>query len=265
MNGVLEREPHLDGQVVVITGASRGIGAATARLLSRRGAAVALIARSAEAIDSIASDVRAEAARRFRSPAISGISTGPRSVTARVANDLGAPTILVNNAGVVGLIGHILDCDPADWARNITVNLLGAFAALRAVLPGMVDRGEGTVINVSSGAAENVYEGWNAYCAGKAGLAMLTRSFHLEYGGRGIRVFGFRPGNVDTGMQGERASGVNPVSRLPREAHAPPEHPARVIAWLCGPEVGDLAGRDVTIRDPDLRRRAGLPTQGSRS
>ncbi len=253
--------PCLDGEVALVTGASRGIGAAAARALAARGAAVALTARSAEAIDGIARELRDAGGRAVAIAGDIGDVAWAGTMVRQAAEALGAPTILVNNAGMVGPIGRLLDCDPDGWARNVTVNLLGAYAVLRAALPGMVARGGGTVINVSSGAAENVYEGWSAYCAGKAGLAMLTRSLHLEYGGQGIRAFGFRPGTVDTEMQGEiRASGINPVSRMPREAHAPPEHPARVIAWLCGPEAQDLVGKELSIRDPELRRRTGLPS-----
>ncbi|MGO4129657.1 SDR family NAD(P)-dependent oxidoreductase, partial [Inquilinus sp. YAF38] len=224
-------------------------------------AAVALTARSAGEIDGIARELRDAGGRAVAIAGDIGDVAWADSLVRQATEALGAPTILVNNAGMVGPIGRLLDCDPADWARNVTVNLLGAYAVLRAALPGMIASGGGTVVNVSSGAAENAYEGWSAYCAGKAGLAMLTRSLHLEYAGQGIRAFGFRPGTVDTGMQGEiRASGINPVSRMPREAHAPPEHPARVIAWLCGPEAQDLVGQELSIRDPELRRRTGLPS-----
>ena len=253
--------PRLDGEVALVTGASRGIGAAAARALALRGAAVALTARSAGEIDGLARELRDAGGRAVAIAGDIGDVAWAGDLLRQATEALGTPTILVNNAGMVGPIGRLLDCDPADWARNVTVNLLGAYAMLRAALPGMIASGGGTVVNVSSGAAENAYEGWSAYCAGKAGLAMLTRSLHLEYGGQGIRAFGFRPGTVDTGMQGEiRASGINPVSRMPREAHAPPEHPARVIAWLCGPEAQDLVGQELSIRDPELRHRTGLPS-----
>ncbi len=89
---------------------------------------------------------------------------------------------------------------------------------------------------------------------------MLTRSVHMEYGGQGIRVFGFAPGVVDTDMQGAiRASGINPVSKLPRESLAPAAEPARAVAWLCTPAADVLAGQELDIRAPDLRAAAGLP------
>jgi NAD(P)-dependent dehydrogenase (short-subunit alcohol dehydrogenase family) len=102
-------------------------------------------------------------------------------------------------------------------------------------------------------------EGWSAYCAGKAGLAMLTQCIAKEYGPRGIRAFGFAPGVVDTDMQGAiRASGINPVSQLPRASLAPPDQPGWAIAWLCTPEAAAMAGQEVDIRHDTFRRAAGL-------
>jgi NAD(P)-dependent dehydrogenase (short-subunit alcohol dehydrogenase family) len=82
----------------------------------------------------------------------------------------------------------------------------------------------------------------------------------MEFGALGVRVFGFAPGVVDTGMQGLiRASGINPVSQLPRETLAPADQPARAIVWLCTPAADALAGKEIDVRDPGLRAAAGLP------
>src|SRR5262249_16254569 len=102
---------------------------------------------------------------------------------------LGAIDILVNNAGVIEPIAEIAPSAPAVWADNISINLVGAYHVLRAVLPGMLTRGGGTIVNVSSGAAYRPLEGWGAYCSAKAGLAMLTGAVALETAGRGIRIF----------------------------------------------------------------------------
>jgi NAD(P)-dependent dehydrogenase (short-subunit alcohol dehydrogenase family) len=88
---------------------------------------------------------------------------------------------------------------------------------------------------------------------------MLARCTHLELKGRGIRVFSLSPGTIATDMQRTiRASGINPVSRMAFEEHAPPEHPARAIVWLCTREADGLAGSEVSLRDPEFRRRIGL-------
>jgi 3-oxoacyl-[acyl-carrier protein] reductase len=141
----------------------------------------------------------------------------------------------------------------------VTVNLVGAMHGCRAALPGMLAAGGGTIVNISSGAAERPLEGWSAYCAAKAGLAMLTRSLGLECGGRGVNAYGLRPGVVDTAMQVTiRASGVNEVSRIPRESLGGTGDPARAVAYLCTPAAADLAGGEVDIYDAAFRARAGL-------
>ena len=143
--------------------------------------------------------------------------------------------------------------------ENIETNLVAAFHAIQVAVPGMVNRGGGTIVNLSSGAAHRPMEGWSAYCAGKAGLAMVTRCVHEEWSGHGIRAFGFAPGVVDTDMQGAiRASGINPVSQLPRASLAPPDHPGWAIAWLCTPEADGLAGQELDIRTNPFRSAAGL-------
>ena len=242
----------LTGKKALVTGGNRGIGLATVRALAENGAEVHFTARSAANIAAAQRDL------------------GETKATGHLANmtdhdamatllDQGFD-ILVNNAAIIGPIGCILDVSAEDWATNIDINLTSAFHATQRALGHMVAKGGGTIINISSGAAHRPQEGWSAYCAGKAGLAMLTRSIHMEYGDQGIRVFGFAPGVVDTDMQGSiRASGINPVSKLPRTSLAPPEEPARAIAWLCTPVADALAGQELDVRAPDLRSAAGLP------
>lgn len=237
----------LSGRTAFVTGGNRGIGLAAVRALLDAGAAVTFTARSREA-------------------AQEGESLGARAaildVTDRAALAQAlAPgfDILVNNAGIIGPIGHLGEVAIDDWAANIATNLVAATHAIQLALPAMLARGGGTVVNLSSGAARNPMEGWSAYCAGKAGLAMVTRMVALEYGPRGVRAFGFAPGVVDTAMQGAiRASGLNPVSRLPRESLSPPDEPGRAIAFLCTPGADPFMGGEVDIRDPAFRTACGL-------
>jgi NAD(P)-dependent dehydrogenase (short-subunit alcohol dehydrogenase family) len=241
----------LHGKTALVTGGNRGIGLATVRALAGAGATAHFTARSAESLG-------------LAQGALGPIATG------HLADMTDAPAmealfqqpfdILVNNAAIIAPIGRILDVAPGDWSLNITTNLSAAFHATQLALRHMVAKGNGTIINISSGAAHRPQEGWSAYCAGKAGLAMLTRSVHMEYAAEGIRVFGFAPGVVDTDMQvAIRASGINPVSQIPRAALAPAEDPARAIVWLCTSAADPLAGQELDIRAPDLRAAAGLP------
>ena len=180
-------------------------------------------------------------------------------VVARAEESLGTVDILVNNAGVIEPIAEIAGSDPAQWARNITINLVGAYNVVRAVLPGMLAAGGGTIVNVSSGAAFRPLEGWSAYCSGKAGLAMFTRAIALETASKGIKVYGFSPGTIDTEMQVKiRASGMNMISKIPRGDLSPVAHAVRGLVYLCATDAEDLIGQDASMRDEDFRKRIGL-------
>jgi NAD(P)-dependent dehydrogenase (short-subunit alcohol dehydrogenase family) len=242
----------LTGKTALVTGGNRGIGLATVRALAAAGATVHFTARSSANLSAAQRELR-----EVRATGHLANMTDRFAMTTLLDHGF---DILVNNAAVIGPIGRILDVSAEDWAANIDINLTSAFHATQRALAGMIARGGGTIVNVSSGAAHRPQEGWSAYCAGKAGLAMLTRSVHMEYGAQGIRVFGFAPGVVDTDMQGAiRASGINPVSKLPRESLSPADDPARAIAWLCTPAADALAGQELDIRSPDLRAAVGLP------
>ena len=180
-------------------------------------------------------------------------------VVAETKARLGGIDMLINNAGVIEPIAEVATSDPAAWAQNISINLIGAYHVVRAVLPDMLARGGGSIVNVSSGAAYRPLEGWSAYCVGKAGLAMLTRSIELETAGKGIRVFGFSPGTIDTDMQVKiRASGMNMISRIPRGDLSPVEHAVRGPGAFVQPASDDLVGQDASMRDEAFRRRIGL-------
>ncbi len=249
----------LVGKVAIVTGASRGIGAATALSLGEAGACVVLAARDAAQADVNAQRINAAGGKAAAVACDVGDYAACQRLVQETAQRFGPPDVLVNNAGVIEPIGAVGDTDPAQWARSIQINLTGAYFAIRAVLPGMIERGRGAIINVSSGAALRPQEGWSGYCAGKAGLAMLTRSIDLEHRAAGIRVFGFQPGTTDTDMQVIiRASGINPISKIPREQLTPVAHPARAIVYLCTADADDLAGKEFSLRDEDFRQRIDL-------
>ena len=247
---------RLVGKVIIVTGASRGIGAAAAVALAKTGATVVLTARDGKRAAAVADTIgEAASARACDVSDYAAIE----ALVGETKTRFGRVDALVNNAGVIEPIGSIAESDPADWARNIDINLTGAYHAVRAVLPGMIASGGGTIVNVSSGAAIRPLYGWSAYCSAKAGLHMLTRAIALETAGQGIRVFGFQPGTTDTDMQALiRASGVNPVSRIPRADLSPAAHPAAAIVYLCTPDADDLNGQEFSLRDDPFRARLGL-------
>lgn len=246
----------LHGKTVLITGASRGIGAAAAHAFTQAGANVVLAARSHADITAIANDIGETAL------AVACDVTDPAAITAAVAaaiDRFGALDIFVGNAGMIDPISNLSDADPDTFSQAIDVNLKGVFNGMRAALPPMIAQGAGTIITVSSGAAHGPVEGWSAYCSSKAGAYMLTRAADLENRAHGVRVLGLSPGTVATQMQREiKASGVNRVSQLDWSDHIPPEWPAKAMVWMCSAEADAHLGDDVSLRDEDIRRQIGL-------
>ncbi|MBV2358892.1 SDR family oxidoreductase [Thalassococcus sp. CAU 1522] len=246
----------LTGKTALITGASRGIGAETARLFAKAGANVVLVARSAEAIADLAGEIGAQAA------AIPCDIARYWEVEQAVENTLkafGSLDILVNNAGVIEPISRMADADPDGWGEVIDINLKGVFHGMRAALPVMLEAGGGTILTIGSGAAHGPVEGWSHYCSAKAGALMLTRMADKEYRDAGIRALSLSPGTVATQMQREiKASGINPVSQLDWADHIPPDWPARALLWMCGAEADGFLGAEVSLRDEDIRAKAGL-------
>ena len=246
----------LTGKIALITGASRGIGAATARTFAAAGAKVALVARSASELESLAQDI-GPSARAFACD-IADRAAFQKAIESAVQT-LGPIDILVNNAGVIEPISRVIEADIDAWGKVIDVNLKAVFFAMRLIVPQMVERGGGTVLTVSSGAAHKPLEAWSAYCSSKAGAAMLTSALDLEERHRGIRTFGLSPGPVATQMQREiKVSGINPVSALEWSDHIPPEWPAKALLWMCGAEADPYIGQELSLRDETLRRAIGV-------
>ncbi len=249
----------LAGRTAIVTGASRGIGLAAAEALAAEGAGLMLLARSADAITSLAGRLRRAGVRAEAMTCDVSEYSQVQTAVARTRETFGRVDILVNNAGVIDPIGPLASVDPAAWAHAADINFKGVFFGIRAVLPDMRAQRSGVIVNLGSGAAHNPLEGWSQYCSSKAAVAMLTRCTHLENRGRGIRAFGLSPGTVATDMQRRiKASGINAVSQMDFASHAPPEHPARAIVWLCSEDAADLAGEEVSLRDPAIRARIGL-------
>ena len=247
----------MTGKVALITGASRGIGAETARVFAGAGARVALCARSDEAVADLAGELGPD-----RAIAIPCDVSRYWEIAAAVDAALqafGRLDVLIANAGTIEPIARMDAADPEAWGQTIDTNLKGVFHGMHAALVPMLAQGGGTVITVSSGAAHGPVEAWSHYCAAKAGAAMLVRCLHHEFGESGIRSMGLSPGTVATQMQKEiKASGVNPVSRLDWSDHIPPDWPARAMLWMCGPGGDDWLGEEVRLRDEGIRRAAGL-------
>ncbi|WP_158215241.1 SDR family NAD(P)-dependent oxidoreductase [Candidimonas nitroreducens] len=243
-------------RTAIITGASRGIGAAVAIALAQRGIGCVLAVRNPDA----ANDTRLAIERHGGSCRVLRCDVSSRddarNAVQKTLDVAGRLDILVNNAGQISPIGHVADTEPEQWAAAVATNLVGPYYLLQAALPALL-ASRGAIVNLSTGAAHTPREGWSAYCSAKAGLAMLTRCVAAEYGDRGISVYGFQPGFVDTAMQAAiRQSGMNDISRMPREKLAPPELSAGVIAWLADTRPQDINGHELSIQDASLVERA---------
>ncbi|QQR38420.1 SDR family oxidoreductase [Devosia rhizoryzae] len=244
----------IENRAILVLGASRGLGHAIAHALSRAGFAVGVGCRSLDDAQAVAANIAGEGGVALPLAIdVTNFAQVEQAVGAMV-DWRGTIAGLVNNAGVIDPIARLGETDPADWARLVAVNLTGAYHGIRAVVPRLA--AGGAIVNISSGAASHPMEGWSAYCASKAALAMLTQSVSHEYGQQGILSYGLRPGVVDTGMQGQiRASGLNPVSQLKRETLLHPDVPAAAVAWLFSERPEDLSGKEIDVRDPEIQRR----------
>lgn len=250
---------ELSGKAAIVTGASRGIGAATARELASHGVAVVLAARSSGEIEEIAAEITASGGKATAFTCDVADYDEVAGLIDHCLSSHGRLDILVNNAGLIDPIARLADSDPAAWDRVVDVNYKGVYHGLRAALPVMEAQGSGVIVNISSGAATGALEGWSHYCSTKAAVLSLTRCADKEYRERGIRVVGLSPGTVATYMQETiRASGVNPVSQLDPSVHIPAEWPARAIAWLCTEAAADYAGSDFSLKTDEARRLVGL-------
>ncbi|MBX2886327.1 MAG: SDR family oxidoreductase [Granulosicoccus sp.] len=243
----------------IITGASRGIGAATALDLAKRGVNVVLAARSVNQTQALAEQIKSDGGKALALVCdVSRYSNLETTVDAAI-KEFGRVDILVNNAGTVDPIARLADSDPALWGQVVDINLKGVYHGIRAVLPVMEKQGSGIIINLSSGAATNALEGWSHYCSTKAAVLSLTKCVHKEYAERGIRCIGLSPGTVATDMQVSiKKSGINPVSQMEFSQHIAPDWPARAVAFLCTDAAAEFSGTDFSIKTEEGRKLVGL-------
>jgi NAD(P)-dependent dehydrogenase (short-subunit alcohol dehydrogenase family) len=245
----------LTGQTAIVTGGGRGFGRAIAEQLARLGAHVVVASRNAPELDEVVLAIKRE---RGRALAYAADVADERQVQELVFNTerwVGPATILVNNAGVVDPVGPLARADSTMWLRHIAINVGGVFLATRAVLPGMLERGYGRIVNISSHAAEKPSAGWTAYTAGKAAVEQLTRSLAIELEDTGVTVCSFRPGKIETALQERiRRSSPDDFPRVEeyREAKragqvGDPKDRARIVAYL----VSEAATRNGQILEAD--------------
>jgi NAD(P)-dependent dehydrogenase (short-subunit alcohol dehydrogenase family) len=187
-------------QVALITGAGRGLGREMAQALAAAGTSVAVVARTQSELDETADLIAHHGGTVLAICADVTQASAVEQMVQRVEQELGAIDLLINNAGIVGTPGPIWEADPDEWRQVVDVNLHGAFLCARFVLPGMIQRKRGCIINVSSGAGAFPIQYAPAYSVSKTALARLSECLALETRDYGIRVFTIDPGLVLTAM-----------------------------------------------------------------
>jgi NAD(P)-dependent dehydrogenase (short-subunit alcohol dehydrogenase family) len=262
--GAVEESVHA-GRVALVTGGGRGIGAASARLLARRGAAVAVAARTEDEVVSVAAEIGGRGGSAL--PLVVDVAKegSVASGFEKVRAELGPVTILVNNAGTPGVPLPVAAMEVAEWRRVFEVNVTGAFLCAREALPQMAAENWGRIVNVSSAAARHPLAGMTAYSASKAALDQLTRVLALEGEPYNIVTTGVYPGVVDTRMQ-EESRGFE-AALVGKELHRmfqgyrdfgmlrPPEDPADLISYLCTPAASRLNGHIIRLEQLESLRK----------
>jgi clavulanate-9-aldehyde reducatase len=213
---------ELSNQVVAVTGASSGIGEATALACARAGAAVALAARRADRIEALAERIAREGGRAVAIATDVGEETQARAFVERAHSELGRLDVLVNNAGVM-LLGPIASADTDEWRRMIHANVFGVLYCTHAALPVMSAQGSGHIINISSVAGRLARAGSGVYNLTKFGVGAFSESLRQEAVALGVRVTIVEPGAVATELPGhnrpeileqmaKRFQGVTPLA-----------------------------------------------------
>jgi NADP-dependent 3-hydroxy acid dehydrogenase YdfG len=184
-------------QRVLITGASRGIGKATALAFAKAGVSSVLLGRSLDQLQSTAEAVRTLGAEAIAVKVDLANVDQVKPRLTQLLGEVGTVDILVNNAGM-GYTGSLVETSLADWQRIIDLNLTSPFQCIQAILPGMRSRKRGTIVNVISVAGRQTFPDWGAYCASKFGLMGMTKTLAQEERAYGIRVVALCPGAVNT-------------------------------------------------------------------
>jgi 3-oxoacyl-[acyl-carrier protein] reductase len=238
----------MTNRTALVTGASRGIGRACALALAASGARVAVAARNAEQLESLAGEIRARSGEAFVAPMDLSAPESIKEGIAKVAKDFGSIAILVNNAGITK-DGLAMRMKQPDWDVVIATNLTGAFVAIQQVLPAMMRERWGRIINISSLVGEMGNAGQANYAASKAGLIGLTKSIAQEMGSRNITVNAVAPGYVETDMTQGLSEELKQkmIANIPLKRIGRPDDVAAAVRFLASEEAGYITGHVLSV------------------
>ena len=250
------KSARLKDRVALVTGGGRGIGRAIAQALARAGAAVAVLSRSTEQLSETVRLVQQDGGRAAAYPADVTNEQAIQTAIGEIEQSLGAIDVLVNNAGTPKPLVPFAETDVTEWWRGMEINLLGPVVCTRHVLPGMISRRRGRIINVSSGAGAMAMTHFSSYVCGKTAVVRLTECLALEMKPHGIAVFAIAPGTVRTAMSEYSLNSSEGQKWLPwfkrlfdEGFTVPPERPATLVTELATGRADVLSGRFISVHD----------------
>jgi NAD(P)-dependent dehydrogenase (short-subunit alcohol dehydrogenase family) len=241
--------PNLAGRVALITGASRGIGAATARAFAQAGAAVVLAARDEAALVAVAQEVQALGGEALAVPTDVGEPAAVERLVQRTLDAYGHLDAAFNNAGATFRPTPLADLPIEEFDRVVQVNLRGVFLAMKYEVPAMLASGAGAIVNMSSTAGLRAVPGVAPYVASKHGVIGLTETAALDYAARNLRVNALAPGPIYTEhleRAGEQAREYV-AQTVPMRRLGQPEEVAATVVWLCSDQASFVTGATFTI------------------
>jgi len=257
---------ELRGCTALVTGGGRGLGRAFATALAKAGAAVAIAARSRDQLVQTETLIRDHGGAAVSVAADVSDPDSVRAMMMQVENALGPVDLLVNNAGTGGPFGPTWEADAEEWWSCLEINLRSAVLCCHAVLPSMIARGRGRIINVASGAGAAPIAYMSAYVTSKAALIHFTETLAAETRPHGIAVFSIHPGTVRTSLSEDLMGSAKGRRWLPwfqsifeRGQDVSPDAASRLVLFLASGAADRLSGRFFTVQeDPaEVVRRAG--------
>ncbi len=231
---------ELTNRTVLVTGASRGLGRALAIALARAGAEVVAVARSRGPLLELVSMLRTEGLRAHAIDADVGAPDAAARIAGAAAAMAGPIDVVIHDASALGPVplAPLADTSDAEFEEALRVNLVASFRLTRALVGAMVQRGEGTIVHISSDAAVEAYPTWGAYGASKAALDHLSRTWAAELEGTGVRSFAVDPGEMDTKMHADAIPDADPAT-LAR----PEDVAARIVRLIEDPALAPSGSR----------------------
>jgi 2-deoxy-D-gluconate 3-dehydrogenase len=245
-----DKRHGLTGKVALVTGATKGIGIETCKVLADAGADIAAVGRDASGLKEVRILVEARGRRCAAIAADMATAEGPETAAKEAMKAFGNVDILVNNAGIA-LIDSLLDASIEDWDRTMSVNLRAPWLLAKQLVPQMIKRGSGKIINVSSQAGVVGLEGHGAYAASKGGLNMLTKVMCVEWAKHNIQINSVCPTVILTPMGeqvwGKPEKGDPMKAKIPAARFGKPMEVADLILFLASPASDLINGQDILI------------------